>query len=78
MPIYEYVCPKCKNKFELMRPSAKADEPAACPACGLASKRIFSRFASVTKDSSGATAPVAGTGGGCSSCGSSSCATCGG
>ena len=28
MPIYEYVCPDCKTKFELMRPISKSSEPA--------------------------------------------------
>ena len=33
MPIYEYVCPKCKTAFEVMRPFAEADKPAMCPHC---------------------------------------------
>ena len=33
MPIYEYVCGKCQNKFELMRPFSKSSDPADCPKC---------------------------------------------
>ena len=33
MPIYEYVCPRCKTEFELMRPFNEADKPAKCPKC---------------------------------------------
>ena len=32
MPIYEYICPKCSSKFELMRPMSQSEEEAACAA----------------------------------------------
>ena len=76
MPIYEYCCPKCKNKFEMLRTISQADENASCPKCQSASKRIFSRFASFAKDSSGASVPVAGTGSSCGGCSSSNCGSC--
>ena len=76
MPIYEYVCPDCKNKFELMRPFSKSSEPADCPDCKTNSKRILSRFACFSKGESGVSAPVGG--GGCAGCSSGSCSTCGG
>ena len=31
MPIYEYICEKCGNEFEML--VFKSDEP-ACPSCG--------------------------------------------
>ena len=34
MPFYEYSCPKCRTKFDLMRPISDRDEPAVCPTCG--------------------------------------------
>ncbi|MCA9233757.1 MAG: zinc ribbon domain-containing protein, partial [Planctomycetales bacterium] len=33
MPIYEYGCKKCGNKFEKMRRLAQRDEQIACPKC---------------------------------------------
>ena len=33
MPIYEYVCPRCKTEFEVIRPFSEADKPAKCPQC---------------------------------------------
>jgi putative FmdB family regulatory protein len=34
MPFYEYLCPKCGTKFDLMRAIADRDNPAPCPTCG--------------------------------------------
>lgn len=31
MPIYEYVCSKCKHEFELL---VRKDDRPRCPACG--------------------------------------------
>lgn len=45
MPIYEYLCPNCKNEFELIRPFAKANEPAPCPQCGSPGEKLISSFA---------------------------------
>jgi putative FmdB family regulatory protein len=76
MPIYEYVCGKCKSKFELMRPFSKSSEPADCPSCKAKAERVLSRFACFTAGESGDIAPISGGGGGCAGCSSSSCATC--
>ncbi len=75
MPIYEYVCPTCESKFELLRPFSQASEAAACPRCHQSSERILSIFACLSKDESGLTAPVGGNS--CASCGATSCDTCG-
>jgi len=48
MPIYEYVCPRCKTEFELMRPFNEADKPAKCPKCKLEAQKQISNFASQT------------------------------
>jgi len=74
MPIYEYVCNKCQNKFELMRPFSKSSEPADCPSCKSKAKRIMSRFTCMTTNEYGDPTPV--SGGGCAGCSSSSCDTC--
>jgi putative FmdB family regulatory protein len=78
MPIYEYVCNKCKNKFELMRPFSKASEDAACPKCQNKSKRILSRCYSFSTNASGVPQELSGNGGSCASCSSGSCSSCGG
>ena len=77
MPIYEYVCSDCGNKFELLRSFSESDKEAACPKCNKTAKRVVSVCSSFSKDESGLSTPIAGSGGSCSSCGSSSCTTCG-
>lgn len=77
MPIYEYVCPGCGLKFELLRPISQADREAPCPSCQEIAERKLSSFACFSKDESGFTSPVAGSGSSCSSCSATSCDTCG-
>ncbi|MCX8109923.1 MAG: zinc ribbon domain-containing protein [Syntrophorhabdaceae bacterium] len=72
MPIYEYICDKCGNEFEVI---VFRDEKQSCPRCGAENptKKMSSFGFSVGykfKPSS------SGAGGSCSSCGSSSCSTC--
>jgi putative FmdB family regulatory protein len=76
MPIYEYVCPDCKTKFELMRPISMYSEPADCPECKHTANRALSRFVCRTSSEFGTTAPLAGSNGGCASCSGGSCSTC--
>ena len=75
MPIYEYVCPGCDAKFELLRPLSKAEEDVSCPRCQNTAKRVLSTFCSFSKDESGLTSSIGG--GSCGSCGTSGCNTCG-
>ena len=77
MPIYEYVCPHCELKFELLRPFSQANEKVSCPRCHNGAERKLSIFASFSKNEAGESVPVAGTGSSCSSCGATSCHTCG-
>lgn len=51
MAVYEYICPKCRKEFELMRPISEADKPARCPKCGSKALKLISGFASKTGDS---------------------------
>lgn len=76
MPIYEYCCPKCENRFDLLRSISQADETVTCPKCGQTAKRLVSCFASFAKDAGGASTPIGG-GGGCGPCSGSSCGSCG-
>jgi putative FmdB family regulatory protein len=75
MPIYEYVCPDCNLKFELLRPLSEASQVAACPRCQNKAKRVFSTFSSFTTDESGLTTRIAGSNP-CSSCSTFSCDSC--
>jgi len=40
MPTYDYACSSCGG-FDAIRGVSQRDEPAACPACGKASTRVF-------------------------------------
>lgn len=46
MPRYEYLCPKCRNEFELWRPMSESSAPATCPTCGGQAEKLVSVFAS--------------------------------
>ena len=53
MPLYEYHCPTCQNKFEKLQPMSATG--ADCPNCEQPAKRAISVFARV---SSGAPEPM--------------------
>jgi putative FmdB family regulatory protein len=43
MPVYEYRCEKCNNKFEIMRGITAGNEEIKCPGCGAKeTKKLFS------------------------------------
>lgn len=66
MPIYEYKCPVCGHKFEVLTSISKRDE-VKCEKCGAAVSRVYQ----------GKCAFGAGVGGGSGSCGGN-CAGCAG
>lgn len=72
MPIYEYACSVCGNKFDKLRPVSRMDDDAPCPICEGDSERKLSVFAAFVSDDFGAVSSVAG--GGCGGCGPSGCA----
>ena len=46
MPIYEYECVKCGERFELLRGMANSDSEIRCPKCGTEGpRRVSSVFA---------------------------------
>ena len=49
MAVYEYRCPKCRKKFELMRPMSEAEKPAKCPKCGPKAQKLMSGLGSKTE-----------------------------
>jgi putative FmdB family regulatory protein len=43
MPVYEYKCAHCGEKFEAVRAMSAADDTVNCPKCGTPKpKRLFS------------------------------------
>ena len=76
MPIYEYVCGKCKNKFELMRSFSRSQEGADCPKCSGRAERILSSCYAMTSSEYGAAKNIDGAGSSCSSCSSGNCGSC--
>ncbi len=74
MPLYEYYCPTCSKKFEILRPMSRSDEPATCPEGHDGAERVVSLFTSLTKAADGSIAPVSGSA--CTTCSADSCSTC--
>ena len=55
MPIYEYECHKCGERFELRRSMSDSDRDAKCPKCAEENvHRVVSAFATVCRSGSGA------------------------
>jgi putative FmdB family regulatory protein len=49
MPLYEYYCPPCGNRFELLRPMSQMDDAATCPSGHTTNNRVLSIFAPVAR-----------------------------
>ena len=45
MPMYEYACPVCGVRTELLRRFSERDTEAVCEACGSEARRALSAFA---------------------------------
>ena len=66
MPMFEYVCRACGERFEELRSAKQEERGPVCPECGSEEVvKLFSAFATSS------TNPVRGGGGGASSCGGS-------
>ena len=58
MPIYEYRCLDCGEKFELRRGYSDNDQGIQCPGChSINFKRVLSLFAAAKDTSGGAISP---------------------
>ena len=65
MPIYEYQCLDCGNRFEVLQRMGEGAEGLTCPECGDARvTKQFSTFASNSGSTTGATFGGASCGGG--------------
>jgi putative FmdB family regulatory protein len=74
MPLYEYYCPVCDQRFELLRPMVRASEPATCPAGHADAERVISVFSAFTKSADGDVSSVASSG--CATCSTGDCGSC--
>ncbi|UCC68251.1 MAG: zinc ribbon domain-containing protein [Armatimonadota bacterium] len=76
MPLYEFRCKKCDRVFERLCRAGSNGKGLTCPACGSRSlRRLMSVFAARVSGERGSPA-MSGSGAGCSTCSSGSCATC--
>ena len=72
MPLYEYYCPTCASKYELLRPMGRGDDAGVCPKGHGGGARTLSMFAAVAKGGAHASTMDAPSGGGCG-CGGGAC-----
>ncbi len=75
MPLYEYYCARCKQRFEMLRPLRRMDDRADCPAGHGAGERVLSTFAAFTQGGDGDAAALGGSP--CAGCSTGACSTCG-
>lgn len=63
MPLYEYACKNCGEKFEELRSLNDADRSNACPKCGSKSaRRVMSTFATGSSKTDVGEGPTCSTG----------------
>jgi len=80
MPIFEYVCTRCKNQFEEI--VLGQDEQAVCPSCGSTeTEKLMSCCRSKMSggrdmDAAPAAKASPAPSGGCAGCSGGSCSTC--
>ena len=76
MPIYEYCCEACDNKFETL---VRGNDVPVCPQCGSSEnlKKLLSACGFVSKGAGGETVSASAGSSGCSGCASTGCASCG-
>jgi len=73
MPIYEYLCKDCGERFEMVRTMKDADKPISCKTCqGNQTQRTLSVFYA----QSGSKVIAGGSSGGCAGCGGGNCSSC--
>ncbi len=58
MPLYEYYCPECQTRFELLRSMSRSNDPASCPNGHEGAQRVLSVFSSVSKGAGGEMASI--------------------
>ena len=59
MPLYEYYCPPCGSRFEMLRPMSQMDDVATCPSGHTTNNRVLSVFAPFVKAGGGVATQLA-------------------
>ncbi len=80
MPVYEYQCKACSQRFEALRAMSQMDAPIECPKCGSETvQRAISVFAAVSREAGGGSRMVASStsSAGCAGCSGGHCSSCG-
>jgi putative FmdB family regulatory protein len=72
VPVYEFYCPACGVRFEVLRPRDRMEEDALCPAGHRTANRVLSLVAATPRVAASAGAPEAAAGG-CACGGSCAC-----
>jgi putative FmdB family regulatory protein len=73
MPLYEYICQDCENRFDTLRSMKDADEPIECQVCH--SQRTRRALSAFFAHSSGR--GISGNNSsGCGGCSGGGCSTC--
>ncbi len=49
MAVYEYLCPKCREVFEVTRPMSQSNDVANCPKCSAKGEKLPSVFSSTAE-----------------------------
>lgn len=71
MPIYEFKCPSCGNRIELLCAMGEQGHGLTCPNCGRTGLiRVLSAFATASRGGGER------SGSGCAGCAGGSCSTC--
>ncbi|HEY8742902.1 MAG TPA: zinc ribbon domain-containing protein [Chloroflexota bacterium] len=74
MPLYEYACLDCNDRFEDLRAASRADAAVPCTTCGSSRvKRLLSVFATRSYGTEGSTMVASAGGGGCACGGNCAC-----
>ena len=74
MPIYEYICQDCGNRFDALRSFKQADEPIPCDVC---TSQNTKRALSVFNAHSSGRVVTGNNPSGCSGCSGGTCSSCG-
>ena len=72
MPVYEYTCTDCGNKFDALRSMKEADNPIECKECkSIHTHRMLSKIFAQSNGKN-----MSSNSGGCSGCSGGTCSSC--
>jgi putative FmdB family regulatory protein len=69
MPIYEYRCPACAHRFEVLQRMGEGADGLVCPSCG--AQQVEKQFSTFAANAGAGSSPAAADGG----CGAPGCGT---